>query len=145
MGHSRHGCLDRVQGGGKRASNIALGAVAEGGPRDHGNPFFFENTQLARALSLAINRDEIAAVAYGAGGAPTCNVWPVEGPALSTNNDWCKTQDIEAAKALLDANPSPTEEEIRFWLAGNLCRCTGYDKIVRAVADAAAEMRGEAS
>ncbi|SDJ17865.1 (2Fe-2S)-binding protein [Lutimaribacter saemankumensis] len=57
----------------------------------------------------------------------------------------CTPGFLMAAKALLDANPSPTEEEIRFWLAGNLCRCTGYDKIVRAVADAAAEMRGEAS
>jgi carbon-monoxide dehydrogenase small subunit len=55
----------------------------------------------------------------------------------------CTPGFLMAAKALLDANPSPTEEEIRFWLAGNLCRCTGYDKIVRAVADAALEMRGE--
>ena len=46
--------------------------------------------------------------------------------------------DLQAAKALLDRNPSPSEEEIRFALAGNLCRCTGYDKIVRAV-DAAAK------
>ena len=44
---------------------------------------------------------------------------------------------IVAAKALLDAKPSPSEEETRYWLAGNLCRCTGYDKIVRAVLDAA--------
>jgi carbon-monoxide dehydrogenase small subunit len=48
-----------------------------------------------------------------------------------------------AAKALLDENPDPSEEEIRFWLAGNLCRCTGYDKIVRAVQAAAQDMRGE--
>ena len=40
-------------------------------------------------------------------------------------------------KALLDKNPNPTEDEIRWWLAGNLCRCTGYDKIVRAVQNAA--------
>ena len=44
---------------------------------------------------------------------------------------------IVAAKALLDAKPNPSEEETRYWLAGNLCRCTGYDKIVRAVLDAA--------
>jgi len=50
---------------------------------------------------------------------------------------------IVAAKALLDHNPDPSEEEVRFGLAGNLCRCTGYDKIVRAVLDAAAEMRGQ--
>ena len=50
----------------------------------------------------------------------------------------CTPGFIVAAKALLDANPHPTEEETRFWLAGNLCRCTGYDKIIRAVLDTAA-------
>jgi carbon-monoxide dehydrogenase small subunit len=54
----------------------------------------------------------------------------------------CTPGFLIAAKALLDDNPDPTEEEIRFGLAGNLCRCTGYDKIVRAVQDAAREMRG---
>ena len=49
---------------------------------------------------------------------------------------------LVAAKALLEKNPDPTETEVRYWLAGNLCRCTGYDKIIRAVMDAAAEMRG---
>ena len=49
---------------------------------------------------------------------------------------------LEAAKALLDQNEDPTETEVRYWLAGNLCRCTGYDKIIRAVLDTAAEMRG---
>jgi peptide/nickel transport system substrate-binding protein len=66
------------------------------------NLFFFENAQLAKALSLAINRDEIAVVAYGAAGAPTCNIWPVPGPALSTNNDWCLTQDIPEANRILE-------------------------------------------
>ena len=55
----------------------------------------------------------------------------------------CTPGFLMAAKALLEVNPDPNETEIRFWLAGNLCRCTGYDKIVRAVQDAAAEMRGE--
>jgi len=55
----------------------------------------------------------------------------------------CTPGFLMAAKALLEVNRDPTETEIRFWLAGNLCRCTGYDKIVRAVQDAAAEMRGE--
>ena len=54
---------------------------------------------------------------------------------------FCTPGFIVATKALLDANPDPTESQIRYWLAGNLCRCTGYDKIVRAVQDAAAEMR----
>ncbi len=53
----------------------------------------------------------------------------------------CTPGFLVAAKALLDRNPKPTEEEIRYALAGNLCRCTGYDKIVRAVQAAATEMR----
>src|SRR5579864_1550053 len=56
---------------------------------------------------------------------------------------FCTPGLIVASKALLDANPSPTETEARYWLAGNLCRCTGYDKIIRAVMDAAAELRAE--
>jgi aerobic carbon-monoxide dehydrogenase small subunit len=54
---------------------------------------------------------------------------------------FCTPGLLVAAKALLECNPDPTETEIRYWLAGNLCRCTGYDKIVRAVVDAAAELR----
>ena len=50
----------------------------------------------------------------------------------------CTPGFLVASKALLDRNPNPNEHEIRHWLAGNLCRCTGYDKIVRAVLDAAA-------
>ncbi|HEY7289034.1 MAG TPA: (2Fe-2S)-binding protein [Vicinamibacterales bacterium] len=53
----------------------------------------------------------------------------------------CTPGFIVAAKALLDKQPNPSEREVRFWLAGNLCRCTGYDKIVRAVLDTAEEMR----
>ena len=53
----------------------------------------------------------------------------------------CTPGFLVAAKSLLDRNPDPTESEVRYWLAGNLCRCTGYDKIVRAVLDTAAEMR----
>jgi len=56
---------------------------------------------------------------------------------------FCTPGLIVATKALLDENPNPTETEARYWLAGNLCRCTGYDKILRAVMDAAAVMRGE--
>ena len=53
----------------------------------------------------------------------------------------CTSGMLVASAALLRKNPEPSEEEVRFWLAGNLCRCTGYDKIVRAVLEAAAEMR----
>jgi carbon-monoxide dehydrogenase small subunit len=55
---------------------------------------------------------------------------------------FCTPGFLVAAKALLDRNQNPTETEVRYWLAGNLCRCTGYDKIVRAVMDAAADLRG---
>jgi len=51
---------------------------------------------------------------------------------------------VVSVQALLKENPSPTEEEARYYLAGNLCRCTGYDKIIRAVMDAAESMRGAA-
>lgn len=53
----------------------------------------------------------------------------------------CTSGMLIASEALLKKNPNPSEEEVRFWLAGNLCRCTGYDKIVRAVLEAAADMR----
>jgi carbon-monoxide dehydrogenase small subunit len=56
----------------------------------------------------------------------------------------CTPGFIIAAKALLEKNPRPTEHQVRYWLAGNLCRCTGYDKIVRAVLDAAATMEAQA-
>lgn len=52
---------------------------------------------------------------------------------------------IVATRALLLKNPNPTEAEARYYLAGNLCRCTGYDKIIKAVLDAAASMRGESA
>jgi carbon-monoxide dehydrogenase small subunit len=54
----------------------------------------------------------------------------------------CTPGILVAARSLLERNADPTEEEVRFWLAGNLCRCTGYNKIVDAVLDAAREMRG---
>ncbi|WP_439111736.1 (2Fe-2S)-binding protein [Lentibacter sp.] len=56
----------------------------------------------------------------------------------------CTPGILVAAKDLLERNPDPTEEEVRYWLAGNLCRCTGYDKIIRTVLETAAEMRGAA-
>ena len=55
----------------------------------------------------------------------------------------CTPGILVAARSLLERNPDPTEEEVRYWLAGNLCRCTGYNKIVEAVRDAARELRGE--
>jgi aerobic carbon-monoxide dehydrogenase small subunit len=55
----------------------------------------------------------------------------------------CTSGMLVASEALLAKNPDPSEEQVRFWLAGNLCRCTGYDKIVRAVLETAQEMRSE--
>ena len=57
----------------------------------------------------------------------------------------CTPGFLIAAKALLDRNPDPSEEEARYALAGNLCRCTGYDKIIRAVLGTAQELRGESA
>ena len=54
----------------------------------------------------------------------------------------CTPGFLVAAKALLDKNPDPTETEVRYWLAGNLCRCTGYDKIIRSVLEVAEEAKG---
>jgi len=65
----------------------------------------------------------------------------LEGAALQCGV--CTPGFLMAAKALLDKNPNPTETEVRYALAGNLCRCTGYDKIIRAVLDAAERMNGE--
>ncbi len=67
----------------------------------------------------------------------------LEGAALQCGV--CTPGFIVAAKALLDLNADPTEAEIRLWLANNLCRCTGYDKIVRSVQAAAANRREEAA
>lgn len=54
----------------------------------------------------------------------------------------CTPGFLIAAKSLLEKNPDPTETEVRYWLAGNLCRCTGYDKIIRSVMEVAAEAKG---
>ena len=64
----------------------------------------------------------------------------LEGAALQCGV--CTPGFLVAAKALLDANPDPTETEIRYALAGNLCRCTGYDKIIRSVQEAAVQLKG---
>jgi len=63
----------------------------------------------------------------------------LEGAALQCGI--CTPGFLIAAKALLEKNPDPTETEVRYWLAGNLCRCTGYDKIIRSVLEVAADMK----
>ena len=63
------------------------------------------------------------------------------GSGCLSSSDLAATNTAVAAKSLLERHPDPTETEIRYWLAGNLCRCTGYDKIISAVQDAATDMR----
>jgi aerobic carbon-monoxide dehydrogenase small subunit len=108
------------------------------------------------ACSVILNDRLVPSCLVLAAEAEGCTVTTIEGVARGTTLHplqkaflqeaalqcgICTPGFIVAAKALLDVNPDPGEEEIRYWLAGNLCRCTGYDKIVRAVLDAAAEMR----
>jgi peptide/nickel transport system substrate-binding protein len=66
------------------------------------SPYFYQNPDLVRALSMAINRDELTAVGYGETGLPTCTFWPVRDEGTTTFDDFCMTQDIEGANALLD-------------------------------------------
>ena len=66
--------------------------------------------------------------------------WFLEDAALQCGI--CTPGFLISAKALLDENPDPTEHEVRYWLAGNLCRCTGYDKIIKAVLHTAEELKG---
>jgi len=68
------------------------------------NPYFYQNEVLARALSMAIDREELTAVGYGETGLPTCTFWPLPDQATTSFDDFCMTQDIEGANALLDEN-----------------------------------------
>ena len=112
--------------------------VEPGGPREM-------DQAIAEIASIQLPRDR-----------PFCDRWPLEGLADGDTLHPLQTQFIEkaalqcgictpgflvAAKVLLDREPNPSEEQIRYALAGNLCRCTGYDKIVRAVDAAAKEVR----
>jgi carbon-monoxide dehydrogenase small subunit len=79
------------------------------------------------------------------GMADGAELHPLQRQLLELNGSQCGICTpgvLIAAQALLETNPDPTETEIRYYLAGNLCRCTGYDKIIRSVQAAAAEMRG---
>lgn len=66
---------------------------------DH--PILFDNPEFSRALSLAVDRDSLVAVGYGASGNPTCTMWPV-GDQYSSNNDWCLTRNVDEANQILD-------------------------------------------
>jgi len=97
----------------------------------------------AEAEGRAIGTVEgLAEPAEGGAGAPRLSTLQqkfLEHAALQCGV--CTPGFLVAAQALLDRQPDPSEREVRYWLSGNLCRCTGYDKIVRAVLDAAATLR----
>ena len=116
---------------------------------DHGQcgacTVLIDDRRVNSCLTLAVMHDEdeittIEGIATGDKLHPVQQKF-LEHAALQCG--FCTPGLIVATKALLDENPNPTETEARYWLAGNLCRCTGYDKVIRAVMDAAAEMRGE--
>ena len=108
------------------------------------------------ACSVTVNGRLVASCLMLAAEAEGAEIGTIEGLAKGAELDVLQRKFVEhaalqcgictpgflvASKALLEKNPDPTEEDVRYWLAGNLCRCTGYDKIIRAVLDAAAEMR----
>ena len=103
----------------------------------------FDGRIVTSCLVLAVEAngkevDTIEGVAQGSELHPVQQAF-LENAALQCGI--CTPGFIVASKALLEQNPNPSEHEIRFWLANNLCRCTGYDKIVRAVQDAAGRMQ----
>jgi carbon-monoxide dehydrogenase small subunit len=103
-----------------------------------------DDTMVCSCLVLAVEA-EGAKIETIEGMAQGDNLHPLQQKFLELNGlqcGICTPGILIAAKALLERNPDPTEIEIRYWLAGNLCRCTGYDKIIRSVQAAAKEMRG---
>ena len=99
---------------------------------------------ICSCLMLAVEA-EGKAIETNEGMAKGDNLHPLQRVFLELNGlqcGICTPGILIAAKALLERNPDPTETEVRYWLAGNLCRCTGYDKIIRSVLAAAQEMRG---
>jgi carbon-monoxide dehydrogenase small subunit len=104
-----------------------------------------DGTMVCSCLVLAVEA-EGSAIETIEGMADGDKLHPLQRHFLELNGlqcGICTPGILIAAKALLAQNPDPSESEIRYWLAGNLCRCTGYDKIIRSVQAAAKEMRGE--
>jgi carbon-monoxide dehydrogenase small subunit len=105
-----------------------------------------DGVMLCSCLVLAVEA-EGSAIETIEGMAKGSELHPLQRHFLELNGlqcGICTPGILIAAKALLERNPDPSETEIRYWLAGNLCRCTGYDKIIRSVQAAAKEMRGDA-
>lgn len=104
----------------------------------------FNERPVDSCLILAVEAED-ARIQTIEGIAPTEGLDPIQQAFLedaALQCGICTPGLIVQTKTLLDKNPNPTEQEIRFYLAGNLCRCTGYDKIVRAVQDAAKVRQG---
>ena len=102
----------------------------------------FDGVLVNACLVLAVEADG-KSITTIEGIAPADGLHPLQSTFLeeaALQCGICTPGVLIASKALLDQNPNPDEQEIRFWLAGNLCRCTGYDKIVRAVLEAAKSM-----
>ena len=105
------------------------------------------------ACTVLINREAVCSCLVPAAQAEGTSVTTIEGlgpdhamarafmDEVGAQCGICTPGFIVAAKALLERTTNPSETEVRYWLAGNLCRCTGYDKIIKAVMDTAAEMR----
>jgi aerobic carbon-monoxide dehydrogenase small subunit len=103
----------------------------------------FEGRLVASCLVLAAEA-EGKAIETIEGMATAEQLHPLQRAFLEHNGvqcGFCTPGALIAARALLERNPDPTESEVRYWLAGNLCRCTGYDKMIRSVLAAAKEMR----
>ena len=104
----------------------------------------FDGRLVASCLVLAVEAED-KTVETIEGMAKGDRLHPLQRNFLEYNGSQCGICTpgiLIAARALLERNPDPTESEVRYWLAGNLCRCTGYDKIIRSVLAAAKEMRG---
>lgn len=104
----------------------------------------FDGRLVASCLVLAVEAED-KTVQTIEGMAKDDRLHPLQRNFLEYNGSQCGICTpgiLIAARALLERNPDPTESEVRYWLAGNLCRCTGYDKIIRSVLAAAKEMRG---
>ena len=123
QGRLRHGRLRRLLGHRRRPAGLLLPDARAGGRRQ-------------------AHRDRSRAWPTAAA-CIRCSSQFLEHAALQCG--FCTPGLLVASKALLDRNPDPTETEVRYWLAGNMCRCTGYDKVVRAVLDAAKQLRQETS
>lgn len=95
-------------------------------------------------LAVEVNEQEVATIEGMAEGE---HLHPLQQKFLDNaalQCGICTPGILVAARSLLEKNPDPSETEVRYWLAGNLCRCTGYDKIIQSVLDVAADMNGRA-